>query len=167
MTFDVEAVSSAYFLISRSEGSIDGGRDSHPWVRRIPWRREGQHALVLLPGESHGQRSRASSSPRGHKESDTTEWLSDWTTLSKGLPRRLSGWRACNAGDVVLIPGLGRSPEEGNDNPLQYSCLKNPMDRGARRATVHGVTKSGAQLKVLAQHGSGQALHPTHSQLCL
>ena len=44
--------------------------------------------------------------------------------------------------DVGSIPGLGRSPEEGNDNPLQYSCLENPMDRGAWRATVHGVTKS-------------------------
>ena len=38
---------------------------------------------------------------------------------------------ACNAGDPSLIPGLGRSPEEGNDNPLQYSCLENSMDRGA------------------------------------
>ena len=40
-----------------------------------------------------------------------------------------------------LIPELGRSPEEGNDNPLQYSCLENPMDRGAWQATVHGVIK--------------------------
>ena len=46
-----------------------------------------------------------------------------------------------NAGDVGLIPGLGRSPGEGNGNPLQYSCLKNPMDRGAWWPTVHGVTK--------------------------
>ena len=46
-----------------------------------------------------------------------------------------------NAGDARLIPGLGRSPGGGNGNPLQYSCLKNPMDRGAWRATVHGVTK--------------------------
>ena len=38
---------------------------------------------------------------------------------------------ACNAGDAGFIPGLGRSPEEGNGNPLQYSCLENPMDRGA------------------------------------
>ena len=48
---------------------------------------------------------------------------------------------ACNAGDLGLIPGLGRSPGEGNGNPLQYSCLGNLMDRGAWRATVHGVTK--------------------------
>ena len=47
-----------------------------------------------------------------------------------------------NAGDLGLIPELGRSPGEGNGNPLQYSCLGNPMDRGAWRATVHGVTKS-------------------------
>ena len=47
-----------------------------------------------------------------------------------------------NAGDVGSIPGSGRSVGGGNDNPLQYSCLGNPMDRGAWRAIVHGVTKS-------------------------
>ena len=46
-----------------------------------------------------------------------------------------------NAGDPGLIPGLGRSPGEGNGNPLQYSCLKNSMDRGDWRATVHRVTE--------------------------
>ena len=46
-----------------------------------------------------------------------------------------------NAGDVGSIPGSGRSPGEGNGNPLQYSCLGNPMDRGAWQATFHGVTK--------------------------
>ena len=45
-------------------------------------------------------------------------------------------------GDMGLIPGLGRSPGERNGNRLQYSCLKNPKDRGTWRATVHGVTKS-------------------------
>ena len=54
---------------------------------------------------------------------------------------------ACNAGDPGLIPGLGRSPGEGNDNPLQYSYLENPMDRGAWWATVHGVTKSRTRLR--------------------
>ena len=48
---------------------------------------------------------------------------------------------ACIAGDLDLIPGLGRSPREGNGNPLQYSCLESSMDRGARQATVHGVGK--------------------------
>ena len=49
---------------------------------------------------------------------------------------------ACNVGDLGLIPGSGRSPGEGNGNPLQYSCLENPMDGGAWWATVHGVAKS-------------------------
>ena len=53
---------------------------------------------------------------------------------------------AYNAGDPGSIPGLGRSPGEGNGNPLQYSCLENPMDRGAWRATAHGVAKSRTQL---------------------
>ena len=48
---------------------------------------------------------------------------------------------SCNAGDLGLIPGSGRSPGEGNGNPLQYFCLGNPMDRRAGWATVHGVTK--------------------------
>ena len=47
-----------------------------------------------------------------------------------------------NSGDMGLIPGLGRSSGEGNGYPLQYSCLGNPMDRGAWQATVHGVIKS-------------------------
>ena len=48
---------------------------------------------------------------------------------------------ACNAGDPGLIPGLGRSPGEGNGNPFQCSCLENLMDRGAWQATVHGVMR--------------------------
>ena len=51
-----------------------------------------------------------------------------------------------NAGDLGSIPGLGRSPGEGNGNPLQYSCLENPTDRGAWQATVHGVAKSQTRL---------------------
>ena len=53
---------------------------------------------------------------------------------------------ACNAGDLGSIPGSEWFPAEGNGNPLQYSCLENPMDRRAWRATVHGVTKVGHNL---------------------
>ena len=53
---------------------------------------------------------------------------------------------ACSVGDLGSIPGSGRSSGEGNGNPLQYSCLENPMDGGALYATVHGVTKSRTQL---------------------
>ena len=60
-----------------------------------------------------------------------------------GRPLAQSGKESsCNAGDPGSIPGMGRSPGEENDNPLQYSCLENSMHRGACRATVHGVTKS-------------------------
>ena len=49
---------------------------------------------------------------------------------------------ACNTGDLGPIPRLGRSPGRGNDNPLQYSCLKKSMDRGVWQATFHGIGKS-------------------------
>ena len=53
---------------------------------------------------------------------------------------------AYNAGDPGLIPGSGRYPGDGNGNPLQYSCLENPMDEGAWRATVSGVARSRTRL---------------------
>ena len=53
---------------------------------------------------------------------------------------------AYNVGDLGSIPGLGRSAGEGNSNPLQYSCLENPMDGGAWQATVYGVAKSRTRL---------------------
>ena len=75
----------------------------------------------------------------------TTQGVSLWHILTEdscfpgGSDSKAS---ACNAGDLGLIPGFGRYPEEGNGNPLQYSCLKNAMDRGVWWATVHGVTGS-------------------------
>ena len=63
------------------------------------------------------------------------------------LPWFLSGKEsACNAGDVSLIPRSGRSPREGNGEALEYSCLENPMDRGAWQATVHVVPRVGHNL---------------------
>ena len=53
---------------------------------------------------------------------------------------------ACNAGDMGLIPELGRSTGGGNSNPLQYSCLENPMDRGAWWAIIHGIPRSQTRL---------------------
>ena len=57
-----------------------------------------------------------------------------------------------NAGDMGSIPGSGRSPGEGHGNPLQYSCLGNPMDRGALWATVHGIAKKLDMTEQLDQH---------------
>ena len=61
-----------------------------------------------------------------------------------------------NAGDTRLIPGWGRSPGEGIGNLLQYSCLENPMDRGAWQATVYGVAKSRTQLRDSATTTKGK-----------
>ena len=62
----------------------------------------------------------------------------------------------CNAGDMGSIPGLGRFPGEGNGNPLQYSCLGNPVDRGAWWATVHGVPTVGHDLLTKPHYGFPQ-----------
>ena len=70
-------------------------------------------------------------------------WFFSGYMLSNGIYDKES---ECSAGDLGLIPGLRRSPGEGNGNPLQYSCLENSMDRGAWQAIVHGVTKSQTQL---------------------
>ena len=68
--------------------------------------------------------------------------------LLKTLPRWLGGKAlACNAGDVGLTPGLGRSAGEGNGNPLKYSCLENPRDREASWAAGYGVAQSRTRLK--------------------
>ena len=65
------------------------------------------------------------------------------TPVFLGFPSGSAGKEsACNTGDLGSIPGLGRAPGEGNGNPLQCSCLENPMDRGAWQATVYGVTRA-------------------------
>ena len=81
-------------------------------------------------------------------------WASQVTSVVKNPP--------ANAGDIReggSFPELGRSPRRRHGNPLQYSCLENPMDRGAWWATVHGITKSRTWLKRLSTH--------THVYLCL
>ena len=100
------------------------------------------------------QRSSSKHSHAGHRvstdefERDTTQSVFSGnkgpsSLQTGGLEDKAS---ACNAGDLGSIPGLGRSPGEGNGNLLQYSCLENPMDAGAWGATVHGVTKSRTRL---------------------
>ena len=106
---------------------------SDPWVGKIHWKRPQQPTLVVLPGESHGQRNLEGYRPQGRKESDTTEVIQ--YTLS-GLDGKEY---TCSAGDLDSNPGLGRSPGGEHGNLLQYSCLENPMDRGTWWATVHGL----------------------------
>ena len=90
-----------------------------------------------------GQGSLACCSPWGCKELDTTEWLNwtepiFWASQVALVVKNL----LADAGDTGSIPGSGRSPGEGHGNPLQYSCLENPMDRGAWWTTFHRVAKS-------------------------
>ena len=68
------------------------------------------------------------------------------TANYKALQEQLPGWFSANAGDAGSIHGLGRSPGEGNGNPLQYSCLENSMDREAWQATSMGSQKSQTRL---------------------
>ena len=101
-----------------------GRPEFNSWVGKISWRREWQPTPVVLPP----------SKKRGSKK-------------YRGFPcSSLSKESSCSAGDLGSIPGLGRSPGEGNGNPLQYPCLENLMDRGAWWAAVHEVTKSLAWL---------------------
>ena len=100
------------------------------------------HEFGWTPGVGDGQGGLTCCDSWGRKELDTTERL-NWTES------------ICNTEDtedVGSISGSGRSPGGRNGNPLQYSCLGNPMDRGSWRATVHGVAKSQTQLKQLSTH---------------
>ena len=83
-------------------------------------------------------------------DGETTETVTDFIFLGSKITAD-SDWSqvkasACNAGDLGSIPGSGSSPGEGNGNPLQYSCLENPMGGGAWWATIHRVTKSRTRL---------------------
>ena len=104
------------------------------WVRKFPWKRKWQHISmfstpILSPEKSHGQWSLVGYSPKGHKKSDTSECLSI---------------RIITADSLCCI--VETNTGEGNGTPLQYSCLENPMDRGAWWAAVHGVARSRTRL---------------------
>jgi len=78
-----------------------------------------------------------------------------YDVLKTGFPGVSDGKEfSCNVGDLGSIPGLGRSPGEGNSYTLQYSCLESSLDRGAWQVTVHGVTKSQTQVNEFHFHFS-------------
>ena len=105
----------------------------NPWLGKNPWGRHGNSPQYSCLENPHGQRGLAGYSPWDFKELDTTERL-NWTELklygnrkAKSFPGGSDGKQsACNTGDLGSIPGSGRSPGGGHDNPLQYSCLENP-----------------------------------------
>ena len=108
------------------------------------------------PGVGDGQGGLACCDAWARKESDTAEWL-NWTdSLCRAFQVVLVVKNApANAGDIRdagSIPGSGRSPGGGHDNPLLCCCLENPMDRGAWRTVVHRVAKSWTWLRWLSMH---------------
>ena len=90
---------------------------------------------------------------RGTRVLSGVWWRSQRKRTDQGFPGDSEGkLSACNAGDLDSIPRSGRSPGGGSGFPLQYSCLENPVDRGAWQATVHGVAKNRTRLKWLRMH---------------
>ena len=116
------------------------------------WRRKWQPTPVFLPGESQGWGSPVGCHLWGRTELDTLKRLS--SSSSRGSQVALVvKYPLANAGDVrdaSSIPGSQRSPGGGQGNPLQYSCLENPVDRRAWRALVHRIAKSRTRLSDFA-----------------
>ena len=129
------------------------------WVRSLGWEdplEEGrQRTSLFLPGESHRQRSLAGCSPWGLKESDTTEGLST-AQCKLGFPAAVSGKEpACQCRTHErhgFDHSVGKIPWRRAGNALHYSCLENPIDRGAWRAAVRGVAKSQTRPQRLSTH---------------
>ena len=129
--------------VSRLQDARLAGRED----RRGEWREHDSPSAHSVPGtcprgvvqpllDAHG-------SPRAHWLRRVSRLVCGWLCAKGVLPRCPCGKEsACNAGDVASAPGSGRSPGGGNGNPLQYSCLGNPMDRRAWQGTVHGVAKN-------------------------
>ena len=112
----------------------------------VGWHRQLKgHESEQTLGDGEGQGSLACCSPQGHEESGTAQCLNNNNTERNSFPGgSVVKNPPVNAGDRVdsgSIPGLERSPGEENSNPLQYFCLGNLMDRGARQTTVHKIAK--------------------------
>ena len=98
---------------------------------------------LFQPFSSASQRSEAESEMVKMENSKNKTFKVEISNCLRGFPGGSDGKEsACRAGDLGLIPGSGRFLGGGNGNPLQYSCLKNPMDRRAWWATIHGVAQS-------------------------
>ena len=130
MVKDLPAMWETWVRSLGREDPLEKGMATHSSIlaRRIPWTEE--------PGglQSTGSQSRT-------RQSDFTFRFHFPTNQAFLSGSEVKG-SACNVGDLGSTPGLGRSPGEGNGNPLQYFCLENPMDEGAWWATVHGVAES-------------------------
>ena len=137
---DGRAWQAAVHGVAKSQTRLSGFTFTFPFMH---WRRKWQPTPVFLPRESQGWGSLVGCRLWGRTESDTTQETAVAVAASCiGLPggseSKVSSY---NQGDPESVPGWGRSPE-GNGNPLQYSCLENPMDGGTWLAPVDGVAKT-------------------------
>ena len=115
---------------------------AHVPSSKLPWRGE----MLPWPHTHHATAKHSGAYP--------VQSVMDTDSCHLGFPSGLDGKEsACSVGDPGSISALERSPREGTGNPLQYSCLENPMDRGAWRATVHGVIRVGHDLVTKPPHG--------------
>ena len=136
--FSLEGAATSKFIFPSSTGLIPSTHSNVPQVQNLQ--------VQLMPSSNSCKRL----TPASRLLINPHPQVSSQARIRKAKNRSQTGFpggsdgkeSASNAGDLGLIPGSGRSPGEGNDSPLQYSCLENPMNRGAWRATVHGVPKS-------------------------
>ena len=137
-------------------GKIEGRRRKGLQDKIVGWHhRLNGSEFEQAPGDGEGQESLVCCSPWGHKDLDTTEQLNN----PGGSEVKAS---ACNAGDLGSIPGSGRSPGEGNGNPLQYSCLEKSM--GLQRVGHDWVTS--LSLSDCHSRESVSVPQTAHEQLC-
>ena len=138
----------------------------NPWVSKIPWRREWLLTQVFLPGKFHGQRGLLGYRQWSHKKIKP-DWATNITTHTHthththtltyiGFPGSASGkepaWQCRRCKRCGFDPWVRKICWRRHGNPLQYSCLENPMNRGVWWATVHEYTKNWIQLKQLSMH---------------
>ena len=131
-------------------------KSNHRNQHGTQWQNSGMEPCVAYPEESHFCGF--------HFSFLNKVFLSAIWGFPSGSEGKASAW---NAGGLGSIPGPGRSPGEGNGNPLQYSCLENPMERGDWQATVHGVPKSWKRLSDLTSLTTYQLYPNTKCFWCL
>ena len=140
------------------ESTYNAGPEFDPWVGKIPWRKAWQPTPLFLLEESPWREEFAVGATvyglqRVEHNWDHTQHI--YTEIGASQVTLVVKNLSVNVGDIRetgLIPGTGRSPGIGHDNPLQYSCQENPIDRGAWEATVHRITQRQSWLKQLSMY---------------
>ena len=121
--------------------------------QRMPWELGESAAVLILRGRDRDNWKCLGLTGSSLRASQVAQWIKNPPAVHQ------------TQADVGSIPGAGRSPEGGHSNPLQYSCLENPMDRGAWLVAVHGVTKSQIRLKRLSMHAEEEGSEQSGSWL--